>query len=69
MKKNVGPIDKAIRLFLALVLIVMFYTQVVSGTLGIILLVLAGVLASTALSKFCPLYIPLGINTFIKKRK
>ena len=67
MKSNVGPIDKAIRLFIALVFIVMFYTNTVTGVLGIVLLILAGVLTLTALIRFCPLYLPFGINTCKKK--
>ncbi len=67
MKSNVGPIDKAIRLFISLVLIVMFYTNTVSGALGIALLVVAAVIAVTALFRFCPLYLPFGINTWKKK--
>ncbi len=67
MKSNVGPIDKAIRLFISLVFIVMFYTNTVSGTAGIIVLVLAAVLTFTALFRFCPLYLPFGINTWKKK--
>jgi len=66
MKSNVGPIDKAIRLLVSLIFILMFYTNAVSGTLGIILLVLAGVLTLTALIRFCPLYLPFGINTWKK---
>ncbi|MDD3322891.1 MAG: DUF2892 domain-containing protein [Paludibacter sp.] len=68
MKSNVGPIDKAIRLFIALVLIVLFYTNVVTGTLGIIVLVVAAVFLLTGLISFCPLYLPFGINTAKKKK-
>lgn len=67
MKSNIGPIDKAIRLFIALVLIVLFYENVVTGTLGIIVLVLASVVLLTALVGFCPLYLPFGISTHKKK--
>jgi len=67
MKTNVGPIDKAIRLFIALVLVVMFYSKVVTGTLGIVILVLAGIFLLTGLIRFCPLYLPFGINTWKKK--
>jgi len=63
MKKNMGPIDKVIRILVAVVLAILFFTNVISGTLGIVLLVLAGVFVLTSLISFCPLYWPFGINT------
>ena len=63
MKKNMGTIDKVIRILVAVVVAVLYFTHVVSGTLGIILLVLAGVFVLTSLISFCPLYLPFGINT------
>jgi len=67
MKKNIGSIDKVIRILVAVVVAVLYYTNVVSGTLGIVLLVLAGVFVLTSLISFCPLYLPFGINTGAKK--
>lgn len=63
MKKNMGTIDKAIRIVVAIVIAVLFYTEVVTGVLGIVLLVLAAVFVLTSLISFCPLYLPFGINT------
>jgi hypothetical protein len=63
MKKNMGTIDKVIRILVAIVIAVLYFTHVISGTLGIILLVLAGVLVLTSLIGFCPLYLPFGLNT------
>lgn len=63
MKANVGTIDKVIRLLVAVIFVVLFFTNVVTGTPGIILLVLAGVFVLTSLISFCPLYLPFGINT------
>jgi len=63
MKKNLGSSDKLVRLLISVVLIVLFYTEVLTGTLGIIALVLALVLAITSLVSFCPMYALLGINT------
>jgi len=67
MKKNMGIIDKAIRILVAIVLAILFFTNVITGILGIILLVLAGVFVLTSLISFCPLYWPFGINTGSKK--
>jgi len=63
MKKNMGTIDKAIRLVVAVAIAVLFYTGVITGVLGIVLLVLAAVFVLTSLISFCPLYLPFGINT------
>ena len=63
MKKNMGTIDKAIRILIAIVIAVLFYTGVITGVLGIVLLVLAAVFVLTSLFSFCPLYLPFGINT------
>jgi len=67
MKKNMGSVDKAVRLLVALVVLVLALTQVITGTLAIILLILAGVFVLTSLVSFCPLYTFLGINTGKKK--
>ncbi len=69
MKKNMGSLDKLIRLALAIVLIVLYYTGVLSETLGIIGLVLALILTLTSLVSFCPLYALLGMNTCRKEEK
>jgi len=63
MKKNMGTVDKAIRLIVALVVVVLFFTKVISGVVGIVLLVLAGVFVLTSLISFCPLYPVVGLNT------
>lgn len=67
MKANVGIIDKAVRLLAAFVITVLYFTHVITGTLTILLLVLAGVFVLTGLIRFCPLYLPFGINTWNKK--
>jgi len=63
MKKNMGKIDKSIRVIIALVIATLFYLDIISGTLGIILVVAAAVFVLTSLINFCPLYAALGINT------
>jgi hypothetical protein len=66
MKKNMGTTDKVIRIVVAVLFAVLYFTKAVTGTFGIILLVLAGVFIVTSLAGFCPLYLPLGLST---KRK
>jgi hypothetical protein len=63
MKKNIGTIDKVIRLLIAAVVVILYFTHVITGTLGIILLVVAGVFVLTTLINFCPIWAILGINT------
>ena len=63
MKKNMGTVDKVIRIVLAVVFVVLFLTHVVTGTLGYILLALAAIFVITSLIGFCPLYLPFKINT------
>lgn len=67
MKANIGSSDKLIRLALAIVLILLFYKEIVTGTLGVVALILALVLTITSLINFCPLYTLFKINTAKKK--
>ncbi len=67
MKKNIGAIDKGIRILLAVIIAALYFTNIITGTLGIILLVIAGVFVLTSLISVCPLYPLLGINTNKKK--
>lgn len=63
MKKNMGSADRIIRLIVAAVIAILFFTNVISGTLGIVLLVIAGVFALTSFISFCPLYALVGMDT------
>jgi len=67
MKKNMGTVDKTIRIIIAVIIVCLYFTNVISGTLGIVLLVFAGVFVLTSLIGFCPLYLPFGINTGKRK--
>jgi len=69
MKKNMGPADKVIRTIIAIAIVALYLTHVLTGTLGIVLLVLAGVFLLTSLIGFCPLYVPFGISTGSKDKK
>lgn len=63
MKPNMGTTDRIIRAVLAIILAVLYFSGTVTGTLGIILLVLAGVFLLTSLISFCPLYAPFKFST------
>jgi hypothetical protein len=69
MKKNMGSADRMIRLLLAAIFAGLYFTDTVTGTFGVVLLVLAGVFVLTSLVSFCPLYPLLGINTCKVKSK
>ncbi len=63
MKKNVGTTDRIIRLIMAIIITTLFYAGIISGTIGILLVVLAVVFFATSLVSFCPLYAIFGMNT------
>jgi hypothetical protein len=63
MKKNMGTADRALRIIAAIAIIALYYAGLISGTLAIILLVLAVIFILTSFISFCPLYYPFHINT------
>ena len=63
MKKNMGGLDKVIRVVLAIVAGLLVYFEVVEGPLAYILLTIIGVFVITSLVGFCPLYGIFGINS------
>lgn len=69
MKKNMGTIDKAIRILIAIVIGVLYFTNTISGTMAIILGILAIAFVLTSFMSFCPLYLPFGISTLKMKEK
>jgi hypothetical protein len=69
MKKNVGAVDKVIRIVIAAVLLILYLTNAISGTVGIVLLVVAALLLITAFMNFCGLYALTGISTCKKEKK
>lgn len=64
-----GTADKAIRVIIAAVLVILYFTGTVTGTLGIIALVAAGVFLLTSLVSFCPLYTLFGMSTCSVSKK
>jgi len=63
-----GTVDKAIRVIIAAVIAGLYYAGTISGTLGIVLLVFAGVFVLTSFVSFCPLYTLFGISTCPNKQ-
>ena len=63
MKKNMGTIDKTVRTIIAAIIAVLFFTDVIEGTVALVLLIAAIIFAVTSLINFCPLYTLIGVNT------
>jgi hypothetical protein len=63
MKKNMGTADRVIRILVAIIIVGLYFTNLISGTIAIILLILAGVFILTSFISFCPLYLPFGLST------
>ena len=68
MKKNMGLVDKLLRLVVAAAIAVLYFTHIITGTVAIILGVLAIVFVATSFMSFCPLYVPFGISTCSVKK-
>lgn len=63
MKKNMGNADRAIRVIVAAIIAVLYFMDIIPGTLGTVLILIAGIFLLTSLLSFCPLYLPFGLNT------
>jgi len=63
MKKNMGSADRLIRILLTVIVVILFAMDIISGTLGIVLMVAAGILVLTSFVSFCPIYRIFGIST------
>ncbi len=63
MKKNMSNTDRIIRIVIAALLVVLYASGTVTGTWGIVSLVVAGIFVLTSLVSFCPLYAIFGIST------
>jgi hypothetical protein len=69
MKKNMGSIDKGIRIILAVIIGILIFTNQVAGVLAIVLGIFAAVFLLTSFMGFCPLYIPFKLSTLKKSEK
>ena len=63
MKKNMGNADRIIRVIIAAIIGILYFTNIISGTLAIVLLVLSVVFFLTSIISFCPLYTIFGLKT------
>jgi len=63
MKNNMGTTDRVIRILVAILFSVLYFAGVIQGATGIVLLILAVMFLVTGILAYCPLYIPLKIDT------
>lgn len=63
MKRNMSDLDRVLRVLVAAVFAYLYFAGVVTGALGLILVLLAGVFVLTSILGFCPLYAPFGFST------
>jgi len=64
-----GLTDRIIRVIVAAIIGILYFSGTISGTLGMVLLILAGIFVLTSLISFCPLYAPFGLNTCALKKQ
>ncbi len=67
MKKNMGTLDRTVRILVALVVVYLYNTKQISGKTAIAALLVSGIFILTSFISFCPLYLPFGISTRKKK--
>ncbi len=63
-----GSTDKIVRILIAALIIILYFTGTIGGTVAAVLLVLAGIFILTSFISFCPLYAPFGISTCRKQK-
>lgn len=63
MKTNIGTIDKTVRIVLVTLILALYFANVISGTVAIVLFIVAAILLITAFFNFCPIWHFLGIST------
>jgi Protein of unknown function (DUF2892) len=67
MEKNMGDTDRLIRSAIALTFVILFAKEIIPGTLGIILMIVAGIFLVTSVFSFCPLYLPFGFSSLRRR--
>lgn len=63
MKKNMGTTDIRMRVIAAIIIALLYLFNIISGTVAVVLLIIAGIFIVTSVFGFCPLYTLFGIST------
>ena len=66
MKKNMGIVDRTIRLLVGVIIAALYFTNQISGVVAIIMGVLAVIFILSSLMAWCPLYMPIKLSTLKK---
>ena len=69
MKKNIGSMDKGVRIFLAVIIAILYFTNQITGVAAMVLGIFAVVLLLTSFVGFCPFYAPFKLSTLKKSDK
>lgn len=69
MTKNVGAVDRAVRLVIGIALLALAFLHVVTGTMAIVAYIAGAVALVTGLVRFCPVWSIFGVNTCQTARK
>jgi hypothetical protein len=68
MKKNMGNVDRILRVLVSVVLVALYFGGIIEGTLGIVLIAAAAIFTLTSLVSFCPIYTLIGVSTCPTKK-
>lgn len=63
MKLNMGSADRIIRIIIAVVIAIFYFTHQISGVAAIILGIITIIFILTGVIGFCPLYVPFKLST------
>jgi hypothetical protein len=63
MKKNMSSADSIIRILIAALITVLFFTKIITGTFAIVMIIVAAIFLATSVIGFCPLYALIGVKT------
>lgn len=63
MKKNMSSTDSIIRILIAALITVLFFTKIITGTFAIVMIIVAAIFLATSVIGFCPLYSLIGVKT------
>jgi hypothetical protein len=63
MSKNMGSVDRTLRLLAAAGIVALYVTQQITGAIAVLLGMVAVLFVGTSISGYCPLYVPMGLST------
>jgi len=63
LKKNMGTVDRIVRTAAAVVIVGLYVGGQISGTMAVLLGILAGMFVLTSMVGWCPAYLPFGLST------